>query len=173
MDIDRMREAADITLRLRDELAALKHHFDVTESLRGVPKLNSQLAESKYWPLIERHLLVALSISLYKIVELYEKYQSALPDEPREKLKDIYQEIIGLGIRNFRNQYCGHIQDFKTKTPISEEQIEAHFSRLLNGRSISEIAQWIWDKNNNEYGTGQCLSGRLEFIASKVYENQC
>ncbi|SQH76465.1 protein of unknown function [Shewanella benthica] len=170
--MDRLQEAAEIAERLHSELGALRHHFNVSESLRDVPNLNDQFAESRFWPQIDRHLLTALSISLYKIIELYEKYQSVLPDAPKEQLKSIYKELVGLGVRDFRNQFCGHIQDHKTKKPITDEQVDLHFSKLLAGRTINEIAQWIWDVNHNEDGTGSCLSGRLESIANKIYEDK-
>jgi hypothetical protein len=171
--MDRLKDAALIAERLRDELGALRHHFNVSESLRVMPKLNNQFAESSFWPLIDRHLLTALSISLHKVIELYEKYQSILPEASKAQLKSIYKELLELGVRDFRNQYCGHIQDSKTKVPITDEQIDLHFSRLLAGRTVTEMAQWIWDNEHNEDGSGTCLSGRLEFVANEIYKVQC
>lgn len=130
--MERLKDAALITERLRDELGALRHHFNVSESLRIMPNLNDQFAENRVWPLIDRHLLTALSVSLHKVIKLYEKYQSILPEASKAKLKSIYKELLELGVRDFRNQYCGHIQDSKTKVPITDEQVYSHFSRLIS-----------------------------------------
>jgi len=162
-------EAADIAKRIRTELMAWKHHVEISEQIKNIKLPNDHSMQEDYWILIDRHLLTTLLISLFKIMELYEKYQSKIiPERSRSRLKEIYKELDSLGVRDFRNQYCGHIQDYKTKKALTEEQINAHFEKFLEGRRMHEISQWIWDKEQDNATPNGCISGRLEFIANEI-----
>lgn len=167
--MSRVLEAAKIADRLRNELAAVRHHFHTTNELKKLRILQSDHAMNAHWPLIEQHLLVGLSVTLFKLIEFYEKYQSCLPSTAKETLKEIHTELLQRGVRDFRNEYCGHIQNQKTKSIITDTELTEHFRKFSKGQNLEDIGQWLWNIHDNNPKTAGCLSSKLEIISSEIY----
>jgi len=167
--MSRALEAAKIADRLRNELAAIRHHFQTTSEFKKLPNFQSDHAKKVHWPLIEQHLLVSLSVTLFKVIEFYEKYQSYLPNTAKETLKEMYIELLQRGVRDFRHQFCGHIQNQKTKSIITDAQLTEHFRKFSNGQNFEEIGQWLWNMHDNNPKTAGCLSSKLEIISIEIY----
>ncbi|WP_445358545.1 hypothetical protein [Microbulbifer sp. ANSA005] len=167
-------EVIDIAGRLLGELAALRHQIVISDSLsqvgRSVP-FADEMAKNMYWPLINRYIYSSLAITLNKVMELYEKYQAHIPSEARVRLKDSYNEFQDLGIKKYRNDYCGHIQNQKTKKPITDDEVDEHLKNIVGNRSLSEIGQWIWDSSVDEHGASSCISGLLEHVANETQKS--
>ncbi len=168
-DHSKKEEVISISYRLRSELAALRHQIQVTNSLsQSNAPFNSEYSQKNYWPLINRFIYSSLTITLNKVMELYEKYQSYIPDKARKKKKNAYNIFLNVGVKTYRNNYCGHIQDAKSKKPISDEEVDQHLLNIVGNRSLGEIGQWIWDTTVDEHDVSTCLSGLLEYVATET-----
>lgn len=163
-------EVVSIAYRLRDELAALRHQILLSDSLSNVKNVpfKDELGQEKFWLFINRFIYSSLTITLNKMMELYEKYQSHIPIEARKKLKEVYNHFCQVGVKTYRNDYCGHIQNHRSKKPISNEEIDKHLQNIIGNKSLQEIGQWIWDVKVDNYENSSCLSSLLEYVAKET-----
>ncbi|MCP4989226.1 MAG: hypothetical protein GY928_25160 [Colwellia sp.] len=169
MITQKKEEIVSISYRLRDELAALRHQILLSDSMSKVKAtFNTEFSQEHFWPLINRYIYTSLTITLNKMMELYEKYQYYIPEEAREKLKKAYKCFLDVGVKTYRNDYCGHIQNKNSKKTISDIEVDQHLLNIVGNRSLHEIGQWIWDASVDDYEKSTCLSGLLESVARET-----
>ena len=132
----------------------------ITEGMRNWK--TPRLAESRhvYWPMIDRFNLTILVIILSKIMEVYESYGDAIPEELHKEFKLIHTELKQKKIKTFRNKYCGHILDKETDSPLPELVVQSLLDNIRGTIKYEDFEDWFWatGRPNRKKSIASCLS---------------
>lgn len=93
------------------------------------------------------HVILTLS----KWVEYYDNYKPFIPAEAMIHAKNLRNEIVRRGIRDFRNNTVGHVWDDKMKRPITREDTESRIQKILGTSDPNDFMLWVNNPTNNQF----------------------
>lgn len=92
-----------------------------------------------------------LFLALAKWIEFYDHYQILIPAEVRPTCKQMRNELVQRGVREFRNKVVGHIWSKEHRRPLLPSEIE-ELDRKISKGDTKAFLKWINDPANNRLG---------------------
>ncbi len=99
---------------------------------------------------VERMCFSHLALSLFKLLEFWERYHQLLPERHHADLKELNKKIRKKGVENFRNKVSGHILDKKSQEPLKPAEITNLLEGLI-GEHADTFLNWINNPSANTY----------------------
>ncbi len=99
---------------------------------------------------VERMCFSHLALSLFKLLEFWDRYHQLLPERHHGELKELNKKIRKKGIKNFRDKVSGHILDKESKKPLTPSEIMNLLEGLI-GEHADTFLNWINNPSNNTY----------------------
>jgi hypothetical protein len=90
--------------------------------------------------------------TLAKWIEFYDHYRMVIPPEQQMICKQLRNELVTRGVKDFRNKVVGHIWSTKQNRPLFPSEIE-NLEKRITGGDGSTFLKWINDPGNNRFGT--------------------
>lgn len=108
-----------------------------------------------------------LFLTLCKYIEFYDQYKSKINKLITDgKPKEIRNHLVKLKIRDYRNNFVGHILDDKTKQPLSLDDHQAFFDGI-DKQHKSFYAFWL-KLDNYHFTEGAPLIDTLKEILQAI-----
>ena len=90
-------------------------------------------------------------LTLAKWIEFYNHYRMVIPSEQQTACKQLRNELVAKGVKDFRNKVVGHIWSTEHNRPLLPGEIE-HLEKRITGGDGSAFLKWINNPGNNYFG---------------------
>lgn len=104
-------------------------------------------------------------LTLAKWIEFYDHYRMVIPPEQQMTCKQLRNELVTRGVKDFRNKVVGHIWSTKHHRPLFPSEIE-NLDKSITGGDGSTFLRWINDPGNNRFGT--TIVGTSEAVRDEI-----
>ena len=104
-------------------------------------------------------------LTLAKWIEFYNHYRMVIPSEQQTTCKQLRNELLTRGVKDFRNKVVGHIWSTNDNRPLLPSEIE-NLDRRITGGDESKFLKWINDSDNNHFGT--TIVGTSEAVRDEI-----
>jgi hypothetical protein len=145
----RLRKARE-AYRLANDL-----HLDLVTGSRVYSLLQNMLSAKPASETIQigirRMCLWYVILTLSKWVEYYDKYKSVIPSDVQIHAKQLRNEIVRRGIRDFRNNTVGHVWNDETQRPITKEETEFCIQQILGSDDLNDFMLWVNNPTDNQF----------------------
>jgi len=121
------------------------------------------------WIFSRRMYLSYIVITLFKIIEVYDRYKAVVPDKSTEIFKKLFKEINSRKVREFRNKCIGHIWDKGKNKPLTRKELEPYLIQIHKGDEDSFI-KWISDPPNTSLNTVVGIVGYIRNSMITTYQ---
>ena len=136
-----------------------------TLELYQSPKI-SEVANQQTQLFVRRMCISHLIITMSKWSEFYKRYKSIIPDNIKEKAKDLQRDIHARDLVNFRNTVVGHIWDTKSlKRALTPKEIDIRLQKVFV-TNLKDFLNWIHNSKNQT----NTVVGICELLRNNIQE---
>lgn len=118
--------------------------------------------------------LKSIMLNLAKFIEYHEKYNEFLKSiipEHNELRKSMASELLGKGVKEFRNKYLAHVRCKKNQKALSHVEIDAYIERIIGGRDAIKFFEWLSPKNPSNVQNEHQFLSRVVAIRDSILKH--
>ena len=119
-------------------------------SLMNDKKNGESSANQTVYRGVYRICLASIILNLAKYTEFYKRYKGIIPPDMRKVSKQLHNDIVSRGVKDFRNKVVGHIWDLENNRPLTGEEIDLRINKIMRG-NINDFLHWIHNPGDNTF----------------------